>query len=292
MDVAHLVCDPEPSRSDPAHRVAKRGSRGRIRHRDADVPVQRSLRVEEDWRFRGRGSFKAHLWHEEPGPALDMLNDFQLRRSLVGPPLNESKAHAREVLSSSTPEVRAAEMGGIWLITGPPGVGKTTTISRVAVRVMSAGVIVGGCTTSEKRSGGARVGFAIKDLSTGRSGELASATSRFGPKVGRYRVNLTDLASVGGAGLASAAERAEMIVIDEVGPMELVSPEFRRGIRTCIDSGKPMLAVVHQSIEDDLIAELKSKAIETIELSVENRDEIVDRLSVDLLKAAGGPKSS
>jgi nucleoside-triphosphatase len=159
------------------------------------------------------------------------------------------------------------------------------------MKVMSAGVIVGGCTTTEKRSGGVRIGFAIKDLSSGRTGELASATSRIGPKVGRYRVNLSDLASIGGAGLVTAAEKAEIILIDEVGPMELVSPEFRRGIRSCIDSGKTVLAVVHEKLEDDLLNELRSKANEIFELSVENRDEVVDKLGVILLDAVGGPKT-
>lgn len=206
-------------------------------------------------------------------------------------PLNDSTAPTSEVLSSSTRGLRDAEMGGIWILTGPPGIGKTTIVSKVLTKVMSAGVIVGGCTTSERRSGGARTGFAIQDLSSGRTGELASATSRLGPKVGRYRVNLSDLASIGAAGLVSAAERAEMIVIDEVGPMELVSPEFRRGVRLCIDSGKTMLAVVHEKLEDDLLNELRSKAAEKFELSIENRDEVADQLGAALLKAAGGPKT-
>jgi len=179
---------------------------------------------------------------------------------------------------------------GIWLVTGSPGIGKSTVVSKVALRLKSAGVIVGGCTTAEKRSGGARVGFEIRDLSSGRTGELASATSKFGPRVGRYRVNLTDLASVGGAGLEAAASGAEVIVIDEVGPMELVSPEFRRGVRRCIDSGKPMLAVAHEKLEDDLLGELRRKASSITPLTIENRDGAADELSATLLQAVGGPK--
>ena len=87
-----------------------------------------------------------------------------------------------------------------------------------------------------------------------------------------------------------AAERAELIVIDEVGPMELVSPEFKRGVRACLESGKPILAVVHERMEDDLLNELKAGATESVELSMENRDEIVDKLGDALLKAVGGPK--
>ncbi len=181
-------------------------------------------------------------------------------------------------------------MPGIWLVTGPPGVGKSTTVSKIILRLKSAGVIVGGCSTSERRSGGARVGFEVKDLTTGRSGELASVSSKFGPRVGRYRVNLTDLAKVGAAGLDAAADSSEVIVIDEVGPMELVSPEFRRAVRKCVDSGKPILAVVHERLEDDLLNELREKATTTFSLTVETRDSLTEELGAALMDAAGGPK--
>jgi nucleoside-triphosphatase len=179
---------------------------------------------------------------------------------------------------------------GIWLVTGSPGVGKSTTVSKVVMKLKSAGVIVGGCTTSEKRAGGARTGFEIRDLSSGKTGELASATSKVGPRVGRYRVNLTDLARIGGGALEAASSASELIVVDEVGPMELVSPEFRKGVRRCIDSGKPMLAVAHERLEDDLLNELRGKAEAVVALTVENRDAAADELAETLLKAVGGPK--
>ena len=178
----------------------------------------------------------------------------------------------------------------IWLVTGPPGVGKSTLISRIVLRLKSAGVIVGGCTTAEKRSGGARVGFEVRDLTSGRSGELASVESKLGPRVGRYRVNLANLARVGAAGIEAATSSSELIVIDEVGPMELVSPEFRRAVQRCIDSGKPMLAVVHERLEDDLLSELRSKATAQFTLSLDNRETTAEELGAALLEAVGGPR--
>ncbi len=181
-------------------------------------------------------------------------------------------------------------MSGIWLVTGPPGVGKSTAVSKVVLRLKSAGVIVGGCSTSERRSGGARVGFEVRDLTSGRTGELASTSTKIGPRVGRYRVNLADLAAIGAEGLEAASSSSEVIVIDEVGPMELVSPEFRRAVRKCIDSGRPMLAVVHERLDDDLLNELRAKATETFSFTVETRDTMTDDIGTKLLKAAGGTK--
>ena len=181
-------------------------------------------------------------------------------------------------------------MGGIWLVTGPPGVGKSTAVSKVILGLKSAGVIVGGCTTVERRSAGARVGFGIRDLTSGRTGELASVSAKVGPRVGRYRVNLTDLTKIGAAGIDGAVDGSELIAVDEVGPMELVSPEFRRAIRRAMASGKPILAVVHERMEDDILNELKSKATGTFALSVENREGVAEELGKALLDAVGGPK--
>jgi len=183
-------------------------------------------------------------------------------------------------------------MSGIWLLTGPPGVGKSTIVSRVVLRLKSSGVIVGGCTTLERRAKGVRSGFEVLNLTDGTKGELASLTANLGPRVGRYRVNLSDLSAIGAAGLFKAAASSEVIVIDEVGPMELVSPEFKRGVRACIDSGKPILAVVHERLEDDLLAELREKATETISVTIETREGVADSLARSLLEAAGGPKTS
>jgi nucleoside-triphosphatase len=156
----------------------------------------------------------------------------------------------------------------------------------------SAGVIVGGCTTTEKRVKGSRVGFEVRDLTEGKTGELASVGAKLGPRVGRYRVNLTDLANVGAAGLKRAAATSELIVVDEVGPLELVSPEFRRGVEACMVSEKPMLVVLHGRLDDDLLNKLRANAEKTIELSIENRDSVVEEVVADLLDAVGGPKAS
>ena len=170
--------------------------------------------------------------------------------------------------------------------------GKSTLVSKIVFKLKSRGVIVGGCTTAERRTGGARVGFEIRDLTNGTNGELASTTRKLGPRVGKYRVNLAYLASVGAKGLSDAATGSELIVIDELGPMELVSPEFRKAVKKCIDSGKPMLAVIHERMEDDLLAEMRSKAGSLLEIDENNRDELVDDVASEIHSTMKLPKSS
>ncbi len=180
-------------------------------------------------------------------------------------------------------------MSEIWLITGPPGVGKSTLVSKILLRVKSRGVIVGGCVTREKRLEGQRTGFTISDLTNGTVGELASSTRSLGPRIGRYRVNLQELASVGARGLTDAVAVSELITIDEVGPMELVSPEFRRAVKLCIESSKPILAVVHERLDDPLLNELKERATSTTIMTLLNREGLADDLTAKILGAVGAP---
>ncbi len=183
-------------------------------------------------------------------------------------------------------------MNPIWLITGPPGIGKSTLLARVVLRLKSYGIIVGGCTTAEVRQGGARIGFEVRDVTNGTRGELATTLRSLGPRVGKYRVNLADLASVGAKGLSDAASRSELIVIDEIGPMELVSPEFRKSVKKCVESGKPILAVVHERMEDDLLSELREKAKTLLEVDLNTRDEMVEELVSEMLGVLGPTKRS
>jgi nucleoside-triphosphatase len=171
-----------------------------------------------------------------------------------------------------------------WLLTGPPGIGKSTIVASVIYRVRSKGYGVGGCLTRETRKGKERVGFTIEDLMSGVSGPLASSEVSLGPRVGRYRVDVRGLAEVGGSALREAALRADLIVIDEVGPMELTSPEFRRGVQACLGSGRPVLAVVHEMMKDPLIEEVRAlPRKELVEVSLHNRESLPDVLSAQIL---------
>ncbi len=167
-----------------------------------------------------------------------------------------------------------------WLLTGPPGIGKSTVVSKVVYLVRSRGYGVGGCLTRERRKGRERVGFTIVDLMTGLEGPLASSETSLGPRVGRYRVNIKGLAEVGAGALRRAADGAEVIVIDEVGPMELTSPDFKRATEACFATGKPMLAVVHEKMKDPLIEMIRDlPGKEMTEITLHNRDGLPELLA-------------
>lgn len=147
--------------------------------------------------------------------------------------------------------------------------------------------------TKETKRERVRVGFTIQDLISGTSADLASITSMVGPRVGKYRVSLTNLSAIGATSLRRAAEDAEVIVIDEVGPMELMSPEFRRAVEFCYNSAKPILAVIHERMKDPLIELLVSDPRTKLsEVTLQNRDGIVAELAGQIIEALGPLKDA
>lgn len=164
----------------------------------------------------------------------------------------------------------------IWLLTGEPGSGKSTALSRILLGVRTNGFTVGGVLTREIRVRGEREGFTLVNVATEETEILAKSTGITGPRIGKYRIDLNSLAGLAVRALEHAKEHSDLVVVDEIGPMELLSPEFRRAVHYAVlESRKPSVCVVHKRYEDPLIEELRSspEAVEE-ELNLENRDQV------------------
>lgn len=168
------------------------------------------------------------------------------------------------------------------LLTGQPGSGKTTLIERVLARVRGAS---GGFYTREIRAGGARQGFAILTLD-GQTGVLAHVELPGPPRVGRYGVDLAALEAVGVASVRRALDAGALVVIDEIGPMELFSPVFCRAVQNALDSPNVVLgSVVRRS--EPFADQVKARPdVTVIDVTPANRDALVETV-VRLLRATG-----
>lgn len=174
------------------------------------------------------------------------------------------------------------------LLTGSPGVGKTTVLLRVVESLKTKGYSVGGMISREVRSGGARVGFEVLDLSSDRRGWLAHVNQPSGPQVGRYRVNLEDLNDIGAEAIVKAVESCDVIAIDEIGPMELFSERFREAVGKAIESGKVVVGVVHWKARDRLIEEVKKREdTEILEVTSENRNKLHENIVGKVIEFLG-----
>ena len=158
-------------------------------------------------------------------------------------------------------------------ISGDPGIGKTTVIAKVVYELKSRGYRIGGVLTRDIRERGARIGFQIISLNDGTTGILASSKLKNGPHVGKYVVNLNDLKNIFASSLVLSVDNADVIVCDEVGPMELFSPEARRAIELVLQSGKPLVGSMHKRLQDPLIDKIKEFAgVKLLEVTLDNRN--------------------
>ncbi len=157
-------------------------------------------------------------------------------------------------------------------VTGSPGVGKSTLVAKVTSGTKFS---VGGVLARDRRYKDRRTGFELLDLSTGMVGILADESGN-GPQLGKYRVHMDELDRIG----AQAVENAlgcDLIVIDEVGPMELSSHRFVLAIEKAIASPKPMLVVLHQWSNHRLAKKIRG-SFRVLTVTRENRDSLVDEI--------------
>ena len=102
-------------------------------------------------------------------------------------------------------------------MTGQPGTGKTALIKEALARTKVKG---GGFYTEEIRTGGTRQGFRIVALD-GQEAILAHVSISSPYQVSKYRVDTDALDRVGVAALRQALKESDLVVIDEIGKMEL-----------------------------------------------------------------------
>ena len=155
------------------------------------------------------------------------------------------------------------------LLTGRPGVGKTTIIKKV---VDSLGAVVGGFYTEEIREGGRRVGFRIRSTQ-GDEGILAHVNCRSPYRVSKYGVNIDDLERIGCRALEKAVETADLIVMDEIGRMELYSVLFRGVVLKALSSAVPVLGTLQARRNDFLDGIRERDDVEIISITEGNRNE-------------------
>jgi len=173
-------------------------------------------------------------------------------------------------------------------LTGRPGVGKTSVLLQAIELLKAKGFRTGGMISRESRDQGVRIGFEIVDLETGKKGWLAHISQPTGPRVGKYRVNLGDLNTLGAGSILRAAKEADIVIIDEIGPMELFSEALKEAVAEAISSGKPVLGTIHYWARDPLIVAVKKrKDAKIIEVTRNNRDKLSKLVAQEIYETLG-----
>ena len=174
-------------------------------------------------------------------------------------------------------------MKRLFFLTGRSGIGKTSVLIKVIQILKKEDHIIGGMITQEYREYGSRIGFKVIDVRTGVTGWLAHIDQDIGPRIGRYVVDLNDLDKIGVKALLNAVHESEIIVVDEIGPMELKSTSFQESIHKVIESKKPVVGIIHQRMQGKLLNDIRKRSdLVIFEVGFENREKLHFKI-VDLI---------
>lgn len=166
------------------------------------------------------------------------------------------------------------------LITGPPRIGKTTAIDNI-IRRLPEGAEVFGFFTKEIREGGRRVGFSITDID-GKKKVMAHMDLPQHYRVGKYGVDVKAVEDVGVRAIKQGIDKGDLIVVDEIGKMELFSELFKKSVIRALDCPINVVATI-MSKPDPYADRIKSRNdIVLLEVTKENRDNIPDMIREEL----------
>ncbi len=168
-----------------------------------------------------------------------------------------------------------------YLLTGHPGVGKTTIIKKLIEKLK---LPAGGFYTEEIREDNKRMGFSIVTLS-GQKGVLAHRNFKSRYKVGNYGVGVYTLNKIGVKEIQMCLVEKKVIVIDEIGKMELLSPQFQEVVSKALDADNPVLGTITLARHPFAQKVKDRKDVKIYEVTRENQDEVLKTLTKELKKA-------
>lgn len=128
----------------------------------------------------------------------------------------------------------------ILLLTGKPGIGKTTLICKIAERAQH--YRIKGFYTREIREHGRRQGFRLLTFDHEQA-VIAHVNFDQRYRVGKYGVDVACIDHFADSALG-IVDDVDLYLIDEIGKMECLSKRFVNRIQQLLHTGKPLIATV------------------------------------------------
>ena len=165
-------------------------------------------------------------------------------------------------------------MKRVCLLTGRPGTGKTSLIKQAVAGMRGK---AGGFYTEEIRSQGIREGFRLVTLD-GQEATLAHVNIDSPYRVSKYGVDIDSLDRVGVPALHRAARQCDLVVIDEIGKMELFSADFREAVSQIIGSGKRVLGTIMFNANPWADAIKRQPQVNLVTVTRTNQQQVLEEL--------------
>jgi len=154
-----------------------------------------------------------------------------------------------------------------------PGAGKTFTLLKIIEMLEADGKKVGGMITEPIVKRGRREGFYVMDWATKEKRVFASKDIESKTMVGRYGVDITALDEIGVKALKNATANSDVIVIDEVGKMEVESESFISAVKEAMEADKPLILTLHKKSRNPLLQDIRRRDdVRILEVTQVNRN--------------------
>ncbi|MDR2845796.1 MAG: NTPase [Candidatus Methanoplasma sp.] len=158
-------------------------------------------------------------------------------------------------------------------ITGLPGSGKTFALLRVIEMLRESDIVIGGMIDEPLTDGRRKIGFTVRNIFTGETEVFASPEIESKIMIGKIGVDISKFESVGIAAIKTACRDCDIIVIDEVGKMEVESQAFIDAVKEALDVDKPMILTLHKKSRNPLLQDIRRRDdVRILEVTPTNRN--------------------
>lgn len=166
------------------------------------------------------------------------------------------------------------------LLTGLPGVGKTTIIRKVINNIFLNSGMIGGFFTKEIRENNRRVGFQVKTILSCEIDIIAHEQHKSSYKMHNFGINLNAFEKTLLMELKNCVKRnVSLIVIDEIGIMETKSFKYCQKLLEILNGHKPILGVLKKK-ENPFLNKIRQVSdLNIIEVNRANRNDVSRKIT-------------
>ncbi|MDR3074781.1 MAG: NTPase [Candidatus Methanoplasma sp.] len=158
-------------------------------------------------------------------------------------------------------------------ITGLPGSGKTYALLKVIEMLSDEELVIGGMIDEPLTDGKRRTGFSVRNILTGEKRVFASADIESKIMIGKIGVDISEFEKVSISAIRTACEECDIIIIDEVGKVEVESQAFIDVVKEALDADKPMILTLHKKSRNPLLQDIRRRDdVRILEVTPTNRN--------------------
>ncbi|GIO96024.1 hypothetical protein J14TS5_11100 [Paenibacillus lautus] len=182
-------------------------------------------------------------------------------------------------------DVERLEAKHAFLLTGAPRIGKTTMIKQLINAIGPD--LCGGFYTEEITNSSERIGFKCVSV-RGESVEIAHIENPSSTRIGRYGMDVEAFEDFAVKILENALSSKKIIVIDEIGLMQMLSASFQKIVQEIITGPRIVLGTIPLESHPEIDIIKYRKEVRILSVNAFNRDTISETLLKDIVKALEG----